>query len=89
MTGPCDLHELSNCGLCNGDAKRLEGTLIDDAIDTSAPLPLIPGGVSTYARFPGNCDGCGRRYPQDTPIFRPSDNRTGWVVIECCLDRAI
>lgn len=84
---PCDLHEVTNCGFCTGAAKKFDESIKESfsEVDTSVPLPKILGGVSIYARFAGNCDGCGRRYPQDTPIFRPTDNSTGWVVIECCV----
>lgn len=89
MSARCDLHELENCGLCNGAAKRLEESLTEPEIDTSVPLERIPGGVSIYSQFPGTCDGCGNWYPKDTPIFRPSNNSMGWVRIECCITRAI
>lgn len=87
MSARCDLHELENCGLCNGAAKRFEASIKDDypaTDETRPPLPQLPGGVSIYSQFGGTCDGCGRRYLPNTPIFRPRDNSTGWVVIECC-----
>lgn len=79
----CDLHELMNCAICNGDLKRSEQSLMIPPTIDGRP-PQIPGGPTIFAKFPGNCTGCGRRYDRNDAIHHPQDG-DGWLGVDCCV----
>lgn len=87
MGAICDKHELSNCAECSGAAARLNESLKEPThwqTQRGGPLPRIEGGPTIYAKFAGNCAGCGRRYQPAEPIHYDSDV-DGWVAVECCV----
>ncbi len=84
----CDLHELLNCAICNGDLKRQEQSLMIPPTIDGRP-PAIAGGTTIFAKFPGTCEGCGRRYDRNDPIHRPYDEESeGWLGVDCCVKPA-
>lgn len=81
---PCDKHELTNCAICNGDAARQAASFRNEYEDTGV-LPIVPGCTVIASQFPGTCSGCGRWYPENTPIARPRGEASpGWLVVDCC-----
>ena len=85
----CDLHELSNCGICNGAAQRFDQSVsrshdFADEEEFDAPVPIVPGASVIRARFGGSCRGCGRRYEPGTAIFQRRGDTEGWSVVSCC-----
>lgn len=83
-TAICDLHELTNCAICNGDLKRQESSLMAPApVDGQAPK--IPGGTTIFAHWGGVCAACGGRYEATDLIYRPYDDSEGWLGVDCCV----
>lgn len=85
---PCELHEVSNCGLCSGAAKKF-----DDSVSRSRDfdndgfeddLPIIPGATVIHARHPGYCKGCGRPFSAGTAVFQRFGTNEGWSAASCC-----
>lgn len=85
MLEPCELHEVTNCSICTGQDKKFEASLEPSYDQDRGVAPLIGGGPTIFAHYPGTCASCGRRWQEGDPIHRPRDG-DGWIGVECCVD---
>ena len=84
---PCDLHDLSNCAICNGTERRFQESLKETPVWTRRREAADAGGPrrsgpTIAARFDGHCAGCGRSYGEGDFITHSRDD-DGWIA-ECC-----
>lgn len=77
---PCELHEMTGCGFCNGADARLKESLETPYGEYEPGERIAPGIVASS--FPGICSGCGLNYGIGSPI-RHQDGK-GWVATGCC-----
>ena len=71
MSARCDLHELENCALCNGDVAKLESS-------TREPLTSV-----LAASYAGYCGACGKPVEVGDLIGIPPGGGR-WVRMKCC-----
>lgn len=88
----CEKHDVMNCADCTGVTAAHNESLKDltswqqHQVRRDLPsLPYIPGGPTMYAKFPGNCVGCGRRYQRDEGIHYDRE-LDGWIGVDCCAE---
>lgn len=79
----CELHEMTNCGICNGAEKRYQDSMRDFVNSSPGTYPAgSSNGPTIEAKFNGHCKGCGRAYTAGVAITHSRDH-DGWIA-ECC-----